>query len=110
MNVIVQSKTMVVTEALRGAATRLAKKFSRRRQKINTINVFIETVAKKKNDMTSATAKFAVDLPGKNVVVQERAKDAYVALSEAAHAVMRQLGKTKERRITRRYKLAGVRA
>lgn len=106
MNVIVQSKTMVITAAIESAAYHFAKKFTRRGQRISQVHVFLEQVAKKKNDTTAAIATFAVDVPGKNVVVREKARDVYLALSEAANGVLRQLSKTKEKRLARRLKYA----
>jgi ribosomal subunit interface protein len=101
MNVIVQSKTMVITEAMRAFVLRQARKLFQRRQRITQVVVFLENVRRKKNDTTAATAKFFIDIPGKNLVVQERAHDVYLAISNAAKATMRRLRKTKERRLLR---------
>ena len=100
MNVIVQSKTMVITEAIRNFAIRQTRKLLRRGQKIGNVFVFLETVKRKKNDEFAAIAKFYVDLPGRNIVVQEKAKDIYLAMHDAAAATLRQIGRSKEKRTT----------
>ncbi len=105
MNVIVQSKTMVITEAMRSFALRQANKFLRRGRKIVNITVFLELIKKKKNDTHAATAKFLIGIPGKNIVVQERARDVYEAITQAARSSVRQLGKFKEKRVRRGMKL-----
>ena len=98
MNVIVQSKTMVVTEALRSFVVRQARKLDRRRQRISSVIVFLEAVKRKKNDVSATTARFLISVPGKTIVVQERAQDLYLAISQAARGAIRQVGKAKERR------------
>jgi ribosomal subunit interface protein len=108
MNVIVQSKTLVVTDAIRDFVTRQAKKISRKGQKISQIHVFLDLIARKKNDAHSATVRFLVDLPGKNIVVQERAQDLYLAIGEAAKRTMRQLNKKKIKKMNRLGRLAVI--
>jgi ribosomal subunit interface protein len=101
MNVIVQSKTLVVTEAIRSFATQQAHRLLRKGRKIGQVTVFLELIKRKKNDMSAATAKFYVDLPGKNIFVQERASDLYLAISQASKRVTRRIGKVKEKRALR---------
>lgn len=98
MNVIVQSQTMVITEGIRAFALRQLKRLSSRGQKIQNVRVFLETIARKKNDAHAATAKVYIDIPGKRVVVQRRAKDLYFALSEAAKHAVQQVSRVKERK------------
>lgn len=102
MNVIVQSKTFVVTEAIRAFVSRHLTKVLRQGGRVSQVLVFLESIPKKKNDLTATTAKIYVDLPGKNIVVQERAQDLYVAITEAAHSAARQLRKLRERRHSHR--------
>jgi ribosomal subunit interface protein len=98
MNVIVQSKTFIVTEAIRAFVTKHLGRAFRRRGRISQIFVFLENIPKKKNDLFSASAKIYVDMPGKNVVAQEKAEDMYVAITQAAHTAARQIRKLKEKR------------
>jgi putative sigma-54 modulation protein len=99
MNVIVQSKTLVITEAIRAFAEREAEKLRRRGQKISQVTVFLEKVARKKNDVQAATAKFLIELPGKQVVVQHKAQDLYLAISEAANRATLQVRRFREKRV-----------
>jgi ribosomal subunit interface protein len=110
MNVIVQSKTLVVTEAIRSFVRRQLRRLNHRGAKIAKVTVFLENVKKKKNDVHSASAKILIDLPGKNILVQERAQDLYFAIGEAARAATRRLSDIKGRRLGRTGRLAFVRA
>lgn len=108
MNVIVQSKTTVVTEALRNFAEKQAQKFAKSGRKIEQVVVFLENVKKKKNDIHGATAQFLIEVPGKNIVVRERAKDLYQAMTSAADRTLQQLNKMKEKQFLRRTKVQVV--
>ena len=99
MNVIVQSKTLVVTAAIRSFVRRQVMRLNRRGAKIAQVTVFLENVTKKKNDVKAASAKILIDLPGKNILVQEKAKNLYVAISQAARAATQQVNRVKKRRI-----------
>jgi ribosomal subunit interface protein len=112
MNVIVQSKTLVVTEAIRSFVRRQVLRLNRRGQKIGQITVFLENVSKKKNDIQSASAKILIDLPGKNIVVQQKAKDLYMAISEAARSATQQVNRAKQKRLRHsgRFAFASVEA
>ena len=98
MNIIVQSKTFIVTEAIRAFVSRQLGRMFRQCGRISRVMVFLEHVPKKKNDLSATTAKIYVDLPGKNIVAQEKAQDLYLAIHEAAHSAARQLRKLRERR------------
>ncbi|MBW7955853.1 ribosome-associated translation inhibitor RaiA [Patescibacteria group bacterium] len=100
MNIIVQSKTFAVTEALRAFVEKHVTRLFRKRGRISQVVVYLESVPKKKNDLFSTSAKIYIDVPGKNIVVQEKAADLYLAISQAAQSAARQLRKTKERRAT----------
>ncbi len=102
MNVIVQSKTMVITDAIRNFVTRQSEKLTHRSQRIGHVTFFLEMIQRKKNDVQAASAKVLVHMPGKDIVVQEHAKDLYIAIAEAARAAARQVRKMKERRLERR--------
>jgi len=108
MNVIVQSKTMTVTQALRDFSAKQAKKFSRSGRKIEQVVVFLEIVKKKKNDMQAATAQFLIAVPGKDIVVRQRAKDMYQAITSAADRALQQLHKAKEKQLMRRARVQVV--
>lgn len=105
MNVIVQSKTMVVTQALRDFANRQAEKFVKSGRQIGQVMVFLEMVKKKKNDLHANTAQFLIQLPGKNIVVREQAKNMYEAIASAADHSLDQLQRAKEKHLFRRGKI-----
>ena len=102
MKVIVRSKTLEVTKALRNFIGQQAQKIAKTGQKISKITVFLESIARKKNDLRSATVKFDIDIPGKNVVVKRHAQDMYVAIVDAANRARRYIRKTKEKRLTKK--------
>ncbi len=101
MQVIVQSKTFTVTEALRAFIGKHLTRLFRRRGRVSQVIVYLEVVPKKKNDLFATSAKIYLGVPGKSIVVQERAEDLYLAIVQAAHSAARQLRKFKERRVHR---------
>lgn len=104
MNVSVQSKTLEITEALRLFCEKQARKVARFSQKISSINIYVENIAKKKNDPASASVQYAVNVPGQVLVVKRRAADLYEAVVDATNGIMRQVRKEKEKRIDKKRK------
>lgn len=99
VHVIVQSKTFAVTEALRAFVEKHLTRLFRRKSRISQVIVYLESVPKKKNDLHATSAKIYIDLPGRNIVVQEKAEDLYLAIIQAAHSAARKLRKVKEKRM-----------
>lgn len=99
MDVIVTSKTLQVTQALRAAAIRQAEKLMRFGKKILRVRVTLEKVAKKKNDTQAAIVQYHVELPGRDVIVRRQARDMYEALVDAASRAARQVRKVKEQQV-----------
>jgi ribosomal subunit interface protein len=100
MNVIVQSKTLAISDGLRQCIDRQSRKLNKLGIKIDKVRIFLENLAKKKNDTKSAQVTYAVALPGKKeVVVMRRAADMYEAIVDATNRVMRQVREEKEKRI-----------
>ncbi|MCL4208510.1 ribosome-associated translation inhibitor RaiA [Patescibacteria group bacterium] len=102
MNVSVQSKTLEITEALRLFCEKQAGKVARFSQKISSINIYVENIAKKKNDPAAASVQYAVNVPGQVLVVKRRAADLYEAVVDATNGIMRQVRKEKEKRIDKK--------
>jgi ribosomal subunit interface protein len=102
MNITVQSKTLEVTDALRAFCEKQASKVNRFGRKISSINIHIENVKRKKNDPSAASVLYSVNLPGKVVVVRRKAVNMYEAVVDATNGIIRQVRKSKERRITRK--------
>lgn len=99
MDVIITSKTLQVTQALRAAAVRQAEKLFRFGKKILKVRVSLEVVNRKKNDLQATIVQYQVDLPGRRIVVRRKARDMYEALVDAASSAARQVRKTKEKRL-----------
>lgn len=100
MVVIVTSKTLHVTQALRDMAERQAQKLHRFGKNIIRVRVSLEAVAKKKNDTHATIVQYHVELPGRDVVVKRKARDMYEALVDAASSASRQVRKVKEKELT----------
>lgn len=99
MRVIVQSKTLPITRALRSFVWRQALKLDRVAD-ITKLSVFLENVGKKSNDPQAATVKYLIEMPGKKaVVVRRHAVDMYDAVVDATERAFRQVRKIKERRL-----------
>ncbi len=102
MDVLVESKTIPVTDALRALAVKQARRISRLGARVLRIRVIFETIGKKRNDAQATMVQFLVELPGRDVVVRRRARDLYQALIDAAHHTARQVRRAKEKRINLR--------
>jgi len=102
MNITVQSKTLEVTDALRAFCEKQALKIGRFGKKISKINIHIENVERKKNDPNSASVLYSVDIPGQVLVVKRKAVNMYDAVVDATNGIMRQVRKTKEKRIDKK--------
>lgn len=102
MKIIVQSKTLKVTQALRTFVERQVAKIISRGQKITKVTVMLEKVARKKSDQDATAAKVCIKVPGKTLTVQRHAHDLYQAINEAVDRSDRVLRKMKEKRLSRR--------
>lgn len=102
MNVIVQSKTLEITDALRAFCEKQARKVSRFSKKISSINIYIENISRKKNDPNAASVQYSVNVPGKVVVVKKTSVNLYDAVVDATNSIMRQVRKSKEKRIDKK--------
>jgi putative sigma-54 modulation protein len=107
MQITVQSKTIPVTDALRAFAERHLGKLLKSSSRVGHVTVFLEKVAKKKNDVQAAIARVKIDLPGREVVVERRSWDLYDAISQVSDRAQRAVRKLKERRQTLKRSLRG---
>ncbi len=98
MTVIVHSKTLKVTQAIRSAVLHHAQRLLKRFPRVSQINVFLEKAARKKNDSYASQAEFLVKSPGKDVVVKKTAVDLYKAIHDSAHTAILSLQKLQDRR------------
>jgi len=101
MTVIVQAKSLPVTQALRTFVQEQAAKIAKFSGKVSQITVYLEKATlRKSNDPLIASVKYHVKMPGKDIVVRRRAADMYDAIVDATDRVTRQVRKLKERRLT----------
>ena len=108
MRIIVQSKTLPVTQALQAFIRHQSQKLAKITGRIGQLSVFLEKVAKKSNDPTAASVKYWVQLPGrKAVVVTRHAVDMYEAIVDVTKRAMRQVLKVKEKRMGQMYRVNG---
>ncbi len=98
MKISVQAKEMKVTKAIHDFVSdkviRTMGKFGKR---VLGVRVYLENVARKKSDPDAAQAKVEIDLPGNNIVVQEKSFDPYQAITKAIKTGARKLRKEKEK-------------
>jgi len=101
MRILIASKTLEITKAMRDFANEQALKLDKLGQRISKVQVFLERrVAKSKRDR-NALVKYVVSLPGKTLVIKCKAADMYDAIIDATNKVMRQTRKFKEKRLTK---------
>ncbi len=101
MKILVQAKNMKITKAIQSfvetKATRTVAKVGRG---VTKVKVYLENVARKKNDPEGAKAKIEIDVPGrKTVLVEGKSFDPYQAISKALKAGEKRLRKIKEKSI-----------
>lgn len=101
MKVLVEAKNLELTQALRNHVTAQAQKLAKLGKSIVFVRVYLETVAKKKNDPMANKATFQVSIPGKDVIVSETSVDLYESIVQAAKGALRKVRKLAERRITK---------
>lgn len=100
MTVIVESKRLKVTRALRNFVTEQAERLTKLGADITQIRVYLETVRKKSNDPTANIATYVVSIPGKKaMVVKKKAVDMYQAISDGSKEALRRLRKVREKRM-----------
>ncbi len=100
MTVIVESKRMKVTKALRDFIEKQTQKIVKLNKKATQVRVHLETNQRKSNDPLSNVVTFLVEIPGKNIVITKHAVNMYDAIVDAAAGAARQLRKKHEKRMT----------
>ncbi len=100
MTVIVESKKMKVTQAIRMFAQKQANKLMKLGKGVSQVRIHLEKVAKKKSDSRANLVTYCVSIPGKDIVVKKHAADMYAAIVDATEGAVRQLRKSQEKRMT----------
>ena len=100
MTVIVESKKMKVTQAIRIFAQNQADKLKKLEKGVSQVRIYLETVAKKKSDIYANMVTYHVSVPGKDIIVKKHATDMYAAIVDATQGALRKLRKVNEKRKT----------
>lgn len=100
MTVIVESKKMKVTRAIREFAEKHARKVGKIGKGAMDIKIHLEKISKKKMDKTANIVTYFISTPGKNIVVKSKSADMYNAIVEATSSAVRKLRKVNEKRKT----------
>lgn len=102
MNILVHSKSMRITDAMREFVIKQVNKLGKFSHKVKSVNVFLETAKNKAGIEQEAVAKVQVMIPGKDVMTKSKASDLYLAVSEAITDASLSLRKRKEKWMDRR--------
>ena len=102
MNIMVHSKTVPVTEAMRGFIAKQADKFGKLSQPIESLRVFLENRKNHEGVSLESKVNVQVKVRGKDIVTSAKAANLYTAVHEAMHDALRSLRKRKERFTTKR--------
>ncbi len=98
MKIFVQAKNMKVTQAIRSFVVKKTKRtISKISDQVINVKVYLENVARKKNDPKSSKAKVSIEVPGKNILAEASSFNPYQAVSKAIRTAARQLRKLKEK-------------
>ena len=100
MTVIIESKKMKITQAIRSFTEKQALKISKLGKSVLDIKVHLETVAKKKMDKSANIVTYFISIPGKDIVVKSKSYDMYEAIVKATESAVRKLRKVSEKRQT----------
>jgi ribosomal subunit interface protein len=101
MQVIVESKNLTVTEALRLHILKQAQKIERLKKPVTAVRVYLENIKKKSNDPKANGVTFHVEMAGADVTVHKTAVDMYEAIVQAAEGAVRTVRKAAEKRLTK---------
>lgn len=100
MKVFVQGKDMEVTTGIRRfVQEKIKRNVLKLGQRVLSARVYLENIARKKTDPSSARAKVKLEIPGEDIVVEEESHEVYQAITKAVKSSARQLRKLKDRRI-----------
>ena len=100
MGILIHSKSLAITKGLRNFIASQVKKLDKfKQQRIENVQVFIDSVKTRRGKMVEAVrVKVRVALPGKDIIVNSKAHDLYLAISQALKDAQRAVRKRKEKR------------
>lgn len=102
MNVVVHSKTVPVTKAMRRFIEKQAGKVNKLSHKINQFTVFLENRRNHAGLSIESKVNVKLSIPGKDILASAKADNLYTAVNEAMEDAVRGLRKRKERFMSRR--------
>jgi ribosomal subunit interface protein len=98
MDVIVQTKSLKVTRALREFIQRQSHKLEKLRDlNVSKITVYLEQDTRKSNKNKKVSVKYNIELPGKDLWVEIDGYDFYDAIVDATNAALRKMRQKKEK-------------
>lgn len=98
-DVIVQTKSLKVTRALREFIQRQGNKLNKLRDlKISKVTVYLEQDTKKPSDSKKVSVKYNIEIPGKDLWVEINGYDFYDAIVDATNAALRKMRQAKEKK------------
>lgn len=102
MNIIVHSKTLPVTQAMREFIAKQATKLGKFSQPVQSLQIFLED--RKKHDGMALESKvnIRIQVPGKDIVTSSSSTNLYKAVHDAMEDGARWLRKRKEKFTTKR--------
>jgi putative sigma-54 modulation protein len=105
MTVIVESKKMKVTQAIRSFAQNQANKLKKLEKGVSQVRIYLENIRNKKSDTFSNMVTYHIAIPGKDIIVKKHASDMYAAIVDATQGAVRKLRKVSEKRMTMQRKI-----
>lgn len=100
MNVLVQTKDLEATGAIRQFIDDQLQKILKLGLPVKKVQAHLEYIERKNSDEHRAQVQFSVGLPGQaDIVVKESDKDLYRAITKATHSLIRHLRKSKEKKV-----------
>lgn len=99
MQVIVQSKSVPVTTAMREYIQQQLQRLFKRSDRITSVTVFLESVKGKKNDDKAMKVKISIDIPKAPIFVEREGSDLYQVVVDASRRAARYLRKAKEKHL-----------
>ncbi len=103
MKILVQAKNMRVTQGIQSFVNdRVISTIGKLGQRVVGVKVYIENISRRKNEPDGSNAKVQIQVPGKDIVVEQKSHDPYQAISDAVNAGGRQLRKLKEKNLAQK--------
>ena len=104
MNVLVQAKSLEVTDGIRSFVEKQAQKVSKVGVPIPLMTVYLEMVERKDHEANRCVVSCKTELAGKDVLVKKHGVDLYAVIVDAIEGTIRGVREVKEKRIAQKRK------